>query len=361
MKHMDRWNQNLDQEEQLPSVGEDPLGVLSSTRRVVEEGEYVWINREQLQAFSERWPELLGQVAGPGAAPTSALSTASVLPAGYERYHFFDGSERSVNWILLLDALNFCFWPEKGQPRWSITYRGEQLSGYWAEAAALTRAVEEGRPVWDAAYLRDMSREELALIFRSEDGVEIPLFEERLSHVHEVGRVLVERFNGQFSQAVAQAAGSAVRLVQLLVEAFPSFRDVAHYRQREVRFLKRAQICVADLHALFRGQRWGAFSDLEQLTIFADYKLPQVLRHFGVLEYDPSLAERIDRQEPLPAGSEEEIEIRATTVWACELLRQALATRGLFLKAIEIDQQLWLLSQRLPDMRPYHRTRTIYY
>ncbi|MBX5450529.1 queuosine 5'-phosphate N-glycosylase/hydrolase [Thermogemmatispora sp.] len=358
---MDHWNQSLDQEEQLPPAGADPLGVLSSTRRVVEEGEHVWINHEQLQALSERWPELIGSALGPGAGAAPVLSTTSVLPAGYERYHFFDGSERSVNWILLLDALNFCFWPEKGQPRWSITYQGEHLSGYWAEAAALTRAVAEGRPVWDATYLRDMSREELALIFRSEDGVEIPLFEERLANVHEVGRVLLERFNGQFSQAIAQAGGSAVRLVQLLAEAFPSFRDVALYRQREVRFLKRAQICVADLHALFRGQSWGAFSDLEQLTIFADYKLPQVLRHFGVLEYHPSLAEQIDQQEPIPAGSEEEIEIRATTVWACELLRQALVARGLSLKAIEIDQQLWLLSQRLPNMRPYHRTRTIYY
>ncbi|WP_052889741.1 queuosine 5'-phosphate N-glycosylase/hydrolase [Thermogemmatispora carboxidivorans] len=348
---MHNWNQSADQEEVLPPVGADPLGVLSSTRCVVEDGEHVWINSEQIQALSERWAELIGP-AGAGASGPSA---------GYDRYHFFDGSERSVNWILLLDALNFCFWPEKNQPRWGITYQGEHLSGYWAEAAALTRAVEEGRPIWDAAYLRAMSREELALIFRSEQEQQIPLFEERLTHVHEVGRVLLERFDGQFSQAVAQAAGSAVRLVQLLVEAFPSFRDVARYRQREVRFLKRAQICVADLHALFRGQSWGTFHDLDQLTIFADYKLPQLLRHFGVLEYHPSLAQRVDQQEPLPAGCEEEVEIRAATVWACELLRQALVARGLPMKAIEIDQQLWLLSQRIPDMRPYHRTRTIYY
>ncbi|WP_376793809.1 queuosine salvage family protein [Thermogemmatispora sp.] len=348
---MDNWNQSAEHEELPPPPGVDPLGVLSSTRPVVEEGEQVWINSERIQALSERWTEL--------SSPRAASSSGS--PAGYDRYHFFDGSERSVNWILLLDALNFCFWPEKGEPRWGITYQGEHLSGYWAEAAALTRAVEEGRPIWDAAYLCAMSREELAQIFRSEQEQQIPLFEERLTHVHEVGRVLLERFDGQFSQAVAQAAGSAVRLVQLLVEAFPSFRDVARYRQREVRFFKRAQICVADLHALFGGQGWGAFHDLDQLTIFADYKLPQVLRHFGVLEYHPALADRIDRQEPLPAGSEEEVEIRAATVWACELLRQALAARGLPLMAIEIDQQLWLLSQRLPDMRPYHRTRTIYY
>jgi hypothetical protein len=329
----------------LPAADADPLGVLGSTRRVVEDGEHVWINRERLGQLGVRWPTLVG----------------SAAPADYERYHFFDGSERSANWILLLDSVNFCFWAEKNQPRWGITYRGERLNGYWALAAALTRAVEEGKPLWDAEYLSNMSATELAWILRDEQALSIPLFDSRLAHIREVGRVLLERFGGQFTQAIAQAAGSAPRLVQLLVEAFPSFRDIATYRQREVRFLKRAQICVADLHTFFRGAGWGAFYDLDRLTVFADYKLPQILRHFGVLEYCPALAERIDNQELIAAGSEEEIELRAATIWACELLRRALQAQGIQLSAVEIDQQLWLLSQRIPDMRPYHRTRTVYY
>jgi hypothetical protein len=107
--------------------------------------------------------------------------------------------------LLVLDALNFCFWAEKDQPRWRIDYHGEMLDGYWAEAASLTRAVEEGIALWDAEYLSTMRLEDLAYVFRSTpvaDGLAgemIPLFDARLAHVHEVGRVLLERYDGQFA------------------------------------------------------------------------------------------------------------------------------------------------------------------
>ena len=204
-----------------------------------------------------------------------------------------------------------------------------------------------------------MSSEALVQIFRGEER--IPLFEQRLQHVHEVGRVLLERFEGQFVRAVEQAQGSAVQLVLLLTKNFSSFYDVASYRTHEVRFFKRAQICVADLFGCFGGKSWGAFYDLDKLTAFADYKLPQVLRHFEVLEYDPTLAEHIDNQELLEQGGEEEVELRAATVWACELLRREMTQRGHAITAAEIDQRLWLLGHNVTGMRPYHRTRTIYY
>src|SRR5258708_37655145 len=143
----------------------------------------------------------------------------------------------------------------------------------------------------------------------------IPLFEQRLQNVHEVGRVLLDRYDGQFANAVEQADHSALRLVLLLAQQFSSFHDVASYRGHEVRFFKRAQICVADLHGSFGGKVWGAFTNLDKLTIFADYKLPQVLRQYDVLAYHANLAERVDNQELLEPGGEAEVELRATTIW----------------------------------------------
>jgi putative queuosine salvage protein len=331
----------------------DDLGVLSSTQWVVEHARHAWINRDLVSHVSA---QLLAKY-----APT-------IEPVWYDRFHFHDGSERTVNWLLLLDALNFCFWAEKDQPRWRIDYHGEMLDGYWAEAAALTRAIEEGIALWDAKYLSTMSREDLAYIFRSppgedgSDGVMIPLFDARLAHVQEVGRVLLERYDGQFAHAVEKDGGSAVNLALLLVQDFSSFRDVAIYQGHEVRFFKRAQICVADLYGAFGGKGWGAFTDLDKLTIFADYKLPQVMRHYGVLEYEPRLAERVDNQELLQPGGEEEVELRAATIWACELLRGEMSRiSGQIITAVEVDQLLWHLGQNSSEMRPYHRTRTIYY
>lgn len=339
----------------------DTLGVLSSTREVVLHARAVQIELQQIRQLA-RLLVTARQKNAPGPSPASVYTF--VEPAWPAHYHFFDGTERTVNWMLLLDALNFCFWGEKDQPRWQIVYRGEILNGYWAEAAALRRAVEEKRPVWEAGYLSNIDQAELAEIFRgpSADAPGIPLFAERLRAAREVGQVLLARFDGQFSRLIEQARQSGVQLAVLLAEHFSSFRDVATYNQQEVRFFKRAQICVADLHSAFNGESWGTFSDLNALTIFADYKLPQVLRHCGALVYTAELAGRVDNQEELAAGSTEEIEIRAATIWACELVRREIVRLvEQPITAAQIDQLLWHLGQDATAMQPYHRVRTIYY
>jgi hypothetical protein len=155
-------------------------------------------------------------------------------------------------------------------------------------------------------------------------------------------------------------------LVRLVVGGLSSFRDEAIYQGRRVGFYKRAQILAADLHGAAgsrepRSRSWGDLARLYELTAFADYKLPQILRHQGILRYSSPLAEMVDRQVLLPAGSSEEVEIRASTVWAVELLRQEIQAQGLDLPSYRIDWLLWSASQESGQMRPYHRTRTIYY
>lgn len=331
------------------SLSPDPLHILESTRPVAIQSKQVHINREPLERLSMQWLQEGSQVQ-PSQPPA---------PSWIERYHFFDGSPRTANWLLVLDALNFCFWADKDQPRWTVTYQDETLNGYWAEAASLKRAIDEGIPLWDAQYLSTISEETVASIFRGTER--IPLFEQRVVNTRETGRILLEKYAGQFTNAIGQCQKDAPQLVSLLEQNFPSFQDVATYHGQTVRFLKRAQICVADLYGAFHGHDWGALRHIDQLTIFADYKLPQILRHYNVLEYHPALAQRVDHQEHIQAGSEEEVEIRACTIWACELLRQALQQHGRQVTATEIDMRLWLLSQCSDDMQPYHRTRTIFY
>ena len=153
-----------------------------------------------------------------------------------------------------------------------------------------------------------------------------------------------------------------MQLVSLLVERFPSFDDAAEFEGRRVVFYKRAQLAVGMLYQAFNGQGWGAFDDFDQLTVYADYKLPQVLRKLGILIYDEALSAQVDRQIPIPAGSRMEVEIRAATVWAGELIRRALLPQAPHLMAAHVDFWLWEASQRksLND-RPYHRTLTTAY
>jgi hypothetical protein len=334
------------EQEAISPPPNDRLGVLSGTAPVVRAARLVHLDLRALEAIAARWAE----------QPWPEQ-------AGLDALHFRDGTQRTANWVLLLDALNFCFWGEPGQPRWRVEWHGEILDGYNALAAALTRAVEEGQPLWDATYLAELSADELAVILRPVAGSPpIPLFEPRLANAREAGRVLLASYGGQMSTASAAAEGSAVTLTLLLARDFPSFADVSEWAAHRVPFLKRAQICVADLHAAFEGQQWGAFVDLDALTAFADYKLPQLLRHEGALVYAPALAAEVDSYAPIAASSEAEVEIRAATVWAVELLRRALAEHGIQRPASAIDYRLWAESQTATvRARPYHRTRTIYY
>jgi hypothetical protein len=318
----------------------DSLGVLDTCRFVSERSEHV---RIELGAVEDFCCELVRQ-------------GVQVPPWDFRR-HFFDGTERTVNWLLILDGLNFCFWPG---PRWEIEYGGERLRGYFALAASLKRAVEEGLPILEAEHLREISLGELRHIFRGRG--EIPLLEERLRILREIGEVLSRKYGGRACSLVERVGKRAVDLVRRLVEDFASFRDEASYKGRLIRFYKRAQIFTADLYWSFGGRDWGDLAGMEELTVFADYKLPQVLRHFGVLKYDPELAKKVDERVLLQAGGEEEVEIRANTVWSAELIRRSLEGMGVSLKAFELDCILWNMSKEEEfKAKPHHRVLTTFY
>ena len=71
------------------------------------------------------------------------------------------------------------------------------------------------------------------------------------------------------TRLIEKSDQSAGKLVNLLVKHFPGFRDEANFDGRQVRFLKRAQILVADLWCAFNGTGYGEFHDIGHLTMFA--------------------------------------------------------------------------------------------
>lgn len=316
----------------------DPLGVLSSTFFVVENSRTVRIDHQALAAWA---------AAAPGLRP----------PTWDDRRHFTAADPADVaTYVLVQDALNFCFW---GDPPWAVTYDGAVHRGYWGLTAALRRALDVGCPLLDAAYLENLTLPDLAFILRGEGR--LPLMRERLENLREVGRVLQRDFGGRFTRMIEAAGGSAAALAGLLAGRLTSFDDRAGYGGREVCFYKRAQLCVADLHGALGGRGWGAFRDMDRITAFADYELPRVLRELGILVYDPDLAARVDARRPIPPGGAEEVEIRANAVWAVEYLRRELVRHGVPLLPYQLDWLLWERSQQAPPRQPAHRTLTIYY
>ena len=317
--------------------------VLETTRHVTERSQEVTIDKKALAAFSRK-----------------LIEDGSEIPPWNYDYHFFDGGQETVAYLLILDSINFCFWPKPGADKWETQYKSETLTGYYALAASLKKAIESGVPVTRADYLAELPLGELRQILGG--GGELQLMEARAHILNELGAFLINKYDGETKRLVEAAENSALNLVELLVDNLPSFMDVAEYYGKKIYFYKRAQIFAADLYGAFAGKAWGYFKDIDKLTAFADYKLPQVLRHVGILRYERALEYKVDQGIFLEAGSPEEIEIRANTIWAVELIRQELTQMGKKLRAFEIDWILWNLGQeREFKAKPYHKTVTTFY
>jgi hypothetical protein len=151
-------------------------------------------------------------------------------------------------------------------------------------------------------------------------------------------------------------------LATLTARFLPGFRDHGLHQGRQVFFYKRAQIFAADVWGAFGGVGAGDLDDIAELTTFADYRLPQLLRAQEVLRLDSVSAERIDARREIPAGDALEIELRAATVQAVERARDALGRLGRPHTAVEVDWWLWHHAEAAADdLPPHHRTRSIYY
>jgi hypothetical protein len=305
---------------------------------VVERAHSVRIDTDALQAFASEMS---------GGPPPPQINPA---------HHYKGEPEATVAFILCLDAINF------GSGYFPYLAKRPGLSGYFTVATSLKELWEDTGAL-DAKQLADLSAADCARITGQDLAVPevaelMGLFAQALN---DMGHFLSNGYGGDPTGPIDAAGGSAGRLAELLAE-MPLYRDVSQYDGLEVPFFKRAQLTSADLAAVFDGRGYGKFRDLDQLTIFADNLVPHVLRRLGVLVYTPELAERIDAEQRLEAGSLEEIEIRAAAVHAVERCVGLLREAGTETTAQQLDYALWTRGQS-PEMKahPRHRARTTYY
>ena len=264
--------------------------------------------------------------------------------------------ESTASFVISLDAINF-------GSGWFPTLRKRPgMSGYHTVATSLREYVTDTGPL-TAERLTMMDRATCCEVFGQDDddSPAAELMELFSSALSDLGAFLLERYEGRFLSLVDHAERSAERLVGILGE-MPFYHDVSEYRGVDVPFYKRAQITSLDLSMAFDGQGPGRFDDLHRLTMFADNLVPHVLRVDGVLTYAADLARRIESGELIAPGTLEEIEIRAGGVHAVELLRQALAERGIEVTSGQLDTHLWNAggAERSKSV-PRHRTRTVCY
>jgi hypothetical protein len=337
--------------------------------------------------------------------------------------------ERVAMYVLALDAMNFCFWPVEELNDDGIAMSTNGLE-YEHLAMALRNIAEmddevgpfEVDGMFDTAgmsyalspvNLSTMTPTKLCSLlkphFPSPHDVivyNLPNIEVRCKLLNELGRGLLKQHDGSALRMISKANGSADALVRIILDTFPGFRDFVDTANPEcdwesatddspsvIHFYKRAQIAVADLWAaLGRRQRHHnrnesntalsnaeicIFDDIGLLTTFPDYRVPQILWHVNVLQYNSSLEKQVDNQVTIAKGSIDEISIRAGTVLAVEKIVQRVKEEILSnakvdncskivddISAVTIDWYLWQRGEKLDRanlLGPHHRVVTTFY
>jgi hypothetical protein len=137
----------------------------------------------------------------------------------------------TCQYIFVLDALNFCFWPIEG-------FEYDNL------AKSLKNALIADSDAFSAENLANMTDDRLQSWFPCH---KLPLLSERVQRLREVGAVLIDKYDGIAANMVVAAKNSAPELVRLIIENFPGFRDATVFDGNYIHFYKRAQILVGEL------------------------------------------------------------------------------------------------------------------
>ncbi|ESK96171.1 conserved eukaryotic protein [Moniliophthora roreri MCA 2997] len=393
----------------IGAVGaENPNPVKECAEYAYKKANLVRVNPEGV-SIAARYirDKLLSESYSPRTWRTHALH---ILPR--EPYSPSDSWNKTVlDWIFLISSLNFSFWSEKeGQPdrygvEWQSSWDDKEKkvwTGYWSLVAALNKAMQSGIPITDPTFYSSETLCPDVLIesvFQeaNQSSESIPLLQQRIAIMREVGFILTNAFGGSYQGLLAEfqrrhdGQGTAIDLVKLVTETFPSFKDEVYLDGRKVCIWKRAQILVADTwaafypdpsvtstHPLFPGTRGASIQDL---TMFADYRVPQILHHLKILSYPSSLVDALRNGVSLAPGSREEISLRAASIVAVERVREEMiklmqgsssdSTNDI--SSVLIDFFLWDLAKRLErgedkvegidtvEIIPAHRTRSIWY
>ena len=273
-----------------------------------------------------------------------------------------DPPEALASWLLAYNAVNFSYWRDDGRRYWT-EIDGDPVGAddeALAVMARFAREVRAGR-LRDPEELRGIDGDDLAgRLAKAPEAADLPLMEQRAAGLRELGEAYAR--HGGALEFLSAGSKDAVSLVRHLVRELPSWEDARVLRGERLRFLKRAQLCVAMLVGCSRGRSPFDLGGIGGLTVFSDYRLPQILRGAGVIRLRGDLARRIGSFERIDEGSPEEVELRAATVWAGELVRLALAEERPGITPLQVDYALWRTAvDRADTLPPFHRTRTTSY
>ena len=251
--------------------------------------------------------------------------------------------DKVINFILLFDSINYCFW---GQPKWTIETIEGKKDGSDALLYTLLNYVKKSNRV----DFSNVSFKEFSNILKG--NVDIPFLKERYNTIVSICNVVNEKMNGNFYNYIKEI-NKDTELFKIIINNFSNFCDERDYDNEKIYFYKLAQLLTSDiLHIkeLINGTK----VDYSHLVGCADYKIPQTLRALGILEYNEELSEIVDNKKIIDKNSKYEVEIRANMIAVISYINSNLKN----VCQIDINDYIFSTSKNVKNIvKPYHLCR----
>lgn len=310
-----------------------------SCEKVVENARWIHVNEVEVDLYPEK------------------LLLARSEDGGHtQEHHLLDDSDRTLEYFLILDAINF------GSGYFPFLNKEQGVSGYFTVAKRLKEHIGRfGMPTSDELAKIDISTcakmlgQDLYSLHMEEL---MQLFAKAL---RDLGNWSNEQYDGDLL-GVLRRSKCANDVIHEMAK-MPLFDDRSEYFGTPVFFYKRAQIFLQDVKVALPAHPLIQFDDINELTAFADNILPYVFALDGLIELDPWIEARIGNEELIAWGSAEEIELRACAIYISERISKLLNENGVLLSPRELDFKIWNRGQQLKKTsdRKRHRTRCTFY
>ncbi len=267
------------------------------------------------------------------------------------------------------DAL-FWFTKDNGEHTGEWGYGGAMRADAWHRL--ILDLMEEGKVKGEGGrkfqkisnYMATLSLDEFTGFLKNDenkDAVKLEMKEKRVENLNEVGRVLSEKYDGEFENFLDECEWSAPKIVKRLAEEFPKAygEDCVDIGDETVYFDKRNNLVPILLYGgLIARKAPKKISGMGGITIASDYRIPEALRAMGILKYSKELADKIDRGVLIEKGSPEEVAIRAASLVAAQEIIEGLNKKGYDIHAAHMDAYLWYKGRKA---KTHHRTKTMAY
>lgn len=246
------------------------------------------------------------------------------LPEGHE---FSLEKEAGLN--LFIDVINFCY----KDPATGNEYRFTDRDGKVIKrATGLLTAMARSSVDWNSfSSVSKISTNKWEEMIQLSDDNQMFLGEERLEKIVGFAKFLLSQGYENIPNLLIDCRYDALIILDVLNDS-GYFEDI---------FMKRSQLACRMINDVLVRRGCDPLSNIEKLTVMADYRIPQVFYNLGaVVVTDKNLVDSLVKGSPILANSREEMALRATAIVVGKVVADKLD-----ICEADADGILWGLAQ----------------